>query len=87
MLPILRSRNEGSVSQAVEPIVRKSDEGKEMESFDFLDAIVDDLHRAIPGSNKALLKTALESLIEHLRSLDTEQDSEMEAGEPAPGVE
>ena len=52
----------------------------------WLDAIVDDFHRAIQSSNRQLLKTALESLIAHIQTLDAEQDQKMESEEPV-GVE
>lgn len=71
MLPFLKDRHEGSVSEPVESIKREPDEG---DSFEMLDAIVDDLLDAIHKKDKKLLKGALEALIEHIQEQDEYQD-------------
>ena len=42
MLPFLKNKQEGAMSEPVEIIERESDEGPD--SFDMLDAVVEDMH-------------------------------------------
>lgn len=72
MLPFLKNKHEGSMSAPVEIIEREPDEGSE--SFEMLDAIVDDVMEAMHSKNKGLLKSALEALLEHIQDKDEEQD-------------
>lgn len=74
MLPFLKDRHEGSMSSPVESIKREPDEGSE--SFEMLDAVVDDMLEAVKKNDKRLLKGALEALIEHIQSADEIQDQE-----------
>ncbi len=77
MLPFLKDRHEGGMSAPMESIKRDSDGDKE-ESFEMLDAIVDDMLDAFQKKDKALLKGALEALVEHIQDKDQEQDSELD---------
>lgn len=58
----------------VDPIERKPD-GEE--SFEMLDAIVEDLMDAIGKKDKKLLKATLGALCDYIRDEDVEQDKEM----------
>lgn len=75
MLPFLKNKKEGSVSAPIEIIEREPDEGAE--SFEMLDAVVDDMLEAIHSKDKGLLKSALEALIEHIQDIDAVQDEEL----------
>lgn len=74
MLPFLKHRDDGGMAGPVESIERKPDEGAE---FDMLDAIAEDLLMAFEKKDKMLLKSAIESLVEHIQSQDQAQDMEM----------
>lgn len=75
MLPFLKNKHEGSMSGPVEVIEREPDEGSE--SFEMLDAIVEDMLEAMHSKNKKLLKSALEALCEHIEDKDAEQDESL----------
>lgn len=70
MIPFLKDRHEGSMSGPVESIAREPDE----ESFEMLDAIVEDMLEAFQKKDKKLLKGALEALVEHIQEEDHIQD-------------
>lgn len=72
MLPFLKDRHEGAMSGPVESIKREPDG----ESFEMLDAIVDDMLEAFHKKDKKLLKGALEALVEHIQDQDEVQDHE-----------
>lgn len=74
MLPFLKERHEGSASSDVDSIKRDSDEGKD--SYEMMDAIVDDMLEAFNKKDKKLLKGALEALVEHIQDKDQIQDEE-----------
>ncbi len=75
MLPFLKDRHEGGASSGpVETIKRESDDGES--SYEMLDAVVDDMLDAVQKKDKALLKGALEALIEHIQDQDLIQDAE-----------
>lgn len=69
-LPFLKNQKEGSMSSEVE---------SEVKDFGALDAVVDDLESGmgIKFKDKALLKSALESLVEFLKIEDEEQDQQL----------
>ncbi len=72
MLPFLKNRDDDGVGVGPsESIKRKPDEDKEM---DMLDAVCQDMLLAIDKHDKALLKSALSSLCQHIQYLDEEQD-------------
>lgn len=71
MLPFLKNKQEGSMSAPVDVVERDHDEG-----FDMLDAVAEDLLMAVEHKDKALLKSALEALVEHLQNQDEQQDQE-----------
>lgn len=73
MLPFLKDRDEGGMSAPAEVIKRSSDGD---ESFEMLDAIVEDMLEAFNRKDKKLLKGALEALMEHIREEDEYQDQE-----------
>lgn len=75
MLPFRKKADEAAASGPVETQVRKSDES---EDYSLMDACAEDLMQAIETKDIKLLKEALESLVEHLRSMDEEQDEGME---------
>lgn len=78
MLPFMKSKQEASVVDGDdEPIVRKPDDGS---SLDMLDAVADDMLAAFQKKDKALLKSALDALCEHIQSLDEEQDQQQLEG-------
>lgn len=58
--------------------MRKPDEEG---GFEMLDAVVADIAEALPGIkvNKALLKSALEALVDHIKEEDEMQDMAMES--------
>jgi hypothetical protein len=64
MLPFLKNKQEASVSMDEEP----------SEDYGSLDAICDDLLSAIQSSDKGVLKAAIQSLIDHIKSEDETQD-------------
>lgn len=68
MLPFLKDRHEGSMSESVET--------KHMGEFGMIDAIVEDMIEAVHKKDKAMLKECLEALIEHIKSEDEIQDHE-----------
>ena len=72
MLPFLKDRHEGSASTPSETIKREPDE----ESFEMLDAVVEDMMMAFEQKDKSMLKGALEALVEHIQSQDEEQDEQ-----------
>lgn len=76
MLPFLKNRDDGVGVGPVETKERKPD-GADA-SFDMLEAVADDLLKAIEKKDKGLLKEALAALCEHIQDLDAEQDSQME---------
>ncbi len=69
-LPFLKDK-EGGVSMDSSPIERKPD-GEE--SFEMLDAIVEDLMDSITKKDKKLLKATLEALCDYIMDIDTIQD-------------
>jgi hypothetical protein len=71
MLPFLKNREEGAGQGPSNPIERKHDD-----TYDMLDAVVEDLFRAFETKDKALAKEALQSLCDHIQSLDTKQDQQ-----------
>ncbi len=64
MLPFLKNKQEGSMSQPV-------DEG---EGFGTLDAVAQDMMEAFDKKDKGLLKSALEAFKEFIKEEDVEQD-------------
>lgn len=71
MLPFLKNRDEGGASGPAESIERKPDEGGD---YDTLDAVAEDLLKAIEKKDAALLKSALSSLCDHIQAQDVAQD-------------
>ncbi len=67
MLPFLKNEKEGSMSESVEP---EAEYGE-------MDAVADDIMSAIESKDRNLLKSALESLKELLKSDDETQDQEL----------
>lgn len=74
MLPFLKNRDDGVGSGPVETKQRKPDGGG---AFDLLDAVADDIIAAVKAGDKAMLKGALEALVEHIQSEDESQDAEL----------
>jgi len=78
MLPFLKNKQEGGMSGPMDSIKRESDSDEE--SFEMLDAVVDDILEAVHKKDKALLKGALEAFMEHIQDQDEVQDhDEMES--------
>ncbi len=73
MLPFLKDRHEGSASSPAEVIKREPDE----ESFEMLDAVVEDMMMAFEKKDRSMLKGALEALCEHIQDQDEEQDEHL----------
>lgn len=71
MLPFLKNREEGGMSGPVETIEREPDDG---EGYDMLDAVAEDMLAALAAKDKGMLKSALSSLVEHIKSEDAQQD-------------
>lgn len=69
MLPFLKNKQEGAVAGPVEIEVRDHDE-----SFDMLDAVVSDLMAGLENKDKNMVKSALQSLCEHMKDEDQQQD-------------
>lgn len=78
MLPFLKNKQEGGVSMPVDTIEREPDEGSD---YDMLDAVAEDLLSAIEKKDKALLKSALSALCDHMQSMDSQQDQSMMEGQ------
>lgn len=74
MLPFLKNKDEASANAEEETINRKPDGEEE---FEMLDAVVEDLMAAFEKKDKALLKSALEGLCDHIMSMDEVQDEGM----------
>lgn len=75
MLPFMKKKDEVSAGNAEdESITRKPDEGQ---GFGMLDAVADDMLEAFQKGDKALLKSALDALVEHIQSEDQEQDQQL----------
>lgn len=79
MLPFLKNRDDGAGVGPVEKVERKPDD--DAVGFDMLEAVADDLLKAIEKKDKGLLKEALAALCEHIKDLDAEQDSQTMEGE------
>ncbi len=77
MMPFLKNRKEGAMSDPDDPIKRKPDGGEDAEEFGILDAIAEDMIEATSKNDKALLKAALQSLCDHIRDEDQEQDEDL----------
>ncbi len=72
MLPYLKNRREGSMSESSDALRRPSDEDerndeKRRQPFELLDAVVDDMMEATIIRDRKLLKSALEVLCFYLR--------------------
>lgn len=75
MIPFLKKKQEAGISTGPDEIkMRSPDE----DSFELLDAIVEDMLEAFHKKDKKLLKMALESLIDHIKEEDEIQDAELE---------
>lgn len=74
MLPFLKNREGGTASGPVETLEREPDEGAD---FDMLDAVAEDLLAAVKAGDKAMLKSALQSLVDHIQSADVAQDEDI----------
>lgn len=65
MLPFLKKQNEASVGSASEPVKRKTDEDKEEEgSYDFLEAVMEELFQAKDAKARAEAFRAAFQLLE-----------------------
>ncbi len=69
MLPFLKNRDDGMGGGPIETIVRDHDDG-----FDMLQAVADDMLDAFKKGDKKALKEALAALVDHIQTLDEEQD-------------
>jgi hypothetical protein len=74
MLPHLRHRDDGGSAGPVETVKREPDEG---EDYGTLDAVADDLLAALEKKDRARVKAALQSLVDHIQSADIAQDEAM----------
>lgn len=72
MLPFLKNNNDAAAVGPVEVEVREHDDG-----FDMLDAVAEDLLMAFEKKDKAMLKSALQALCDHIADLDVKQDEQM----------
>ncbi len=78
MLPFMKNKEASADLGEDEAISRKPD-GEE--SFDMLDAVAEDMIAALGKKDKALLKSALQALVEHIQDEDVEQDqSQLQEG-------
>jgi hypothetical protein len=75
MLPFLKNKQEGSTSGPVEVLEREPDEGSD--SYDMLDAIVEDMLDAMASKDKTMMKSALEALCAHIADQDKVQDEQL----------
>lgn len=73
MIPFLKNKHEGAASGPVETIERERDDDK---PYAMLDAIVEDLIEGLHSKSKALVRGALEALVEHIKGEDEIQDEE-----------
>jgi hypothetical protein len=74
MLPFLKNK-EASVSANAED---ESERRKpDVDSFEMLDAIAEDMIEAMHSKDRGLLKSALEALVEHIKEEDVKQDESL----------
>lgn len=71
MLPFLKNRDDGAGVGPIETVERKPDEDSE---FDMIDAIAEDLLKAIEKKDVSMVKEALASLVQHIQDQDADQD-------------
>lgn len=71
MLPQLRKRDDAGVSAEPETIKRDPDEP---EDFGMLDAVAEDILAAVKKGDVALVKSALQALVDHIQMADVAQD-------------
>lgn len=74
MLPFLKNQKEGGAAASSETLKRDPDEGAE---YDMLDAVAEDLLAAIESKDAGLLKSALQSLVDHIQTQDVGQDQQV----------
>lgn len=74
MLPFLKNNKEASASGPVEHVEFGKEEGGS--EYGMLDAVAEDLLAAFEKKDVSMLKSALESLVEHIKSEDEIQDQE-----------
>ena len=76
-VPFMKNK-EGSMSGPVEHKSMSTDEDHE---YGMLDAVAEDMMSAFHSKNHKMLKMALESLIDHIKSEDEQQDEGETHGE------
>lgn len=74
MLPYLKNRDDGVGQGPVDKIERTPDDS---DSLDMLDAVASDLLSAIEKKDKRALKDVLAAFVEHIQSVDEQQDQTM----------
>lgn len=78
MLPFLKNAQDASASAPVESVERSPDEG---EDYDTLSAVAEDILHAIEKKDVNHLKSALQSLVDHVQSQDMDQDNQTLQGD------
>ncbi len=69
-------KKEGSMSMPADHIRMGGSEDEDYE-YEMLDAVAEDFLIAIERKDKRMLKSALQSLCDHIMSIDEEQDSKL----------
>lgn len=74
MLPFMKKKDEVVASNADDEVLKRKPD--EEEGFGMLDAVAGDMLEAFQKGDKALLKSALDALVEHIQAEDEEQDQQ-----------
>lgn len=76
MLPFLKNKEAMVQTNADDEVLKRApDDGSD--SFEMIDAIVEDMLEAVHSRNKKLLKSALEALCDHIKDEDEIQDESL----------
>ena len=73
MLPFLKNKDDGVGQGPVETVERKPDDDSD---YALLDAVAEDILKAIEKKDAKGLKSALSSLCDYIQDQDTEQDEQ-----------
>lgn len=76
MLPFMKKKEEVVATNADDEVLKRDHD----EDFDMLSAVADDLMMAFEKKDKALLKSALEALCDHVQNMDEVQDQQQLEG-------
>ena len=73
MLPFLK-QNQDAGGNGEDDHVKRAPDSTE---YGTLDAVADDMMEAVKSGDSARLKSALESLVDHIQGLDMKQDEQL----------